>query len=110
MATVIVTETSDNIVVVDEVGAVSRYSADLDLGNTPRLSFTKTIAWTGVTVGQTIMCSPSTDYPLSIRADEYEMAPFVVAARVSATDTIEVIIHSVIGAPIAGRVRVNILV
>ena len=90
--------------------AVSRYSADLDLGNTPRLSFTKTIAWTGVTVGQTIMCSPSTDYPLSIRADEYEMAPFVVAARVSATDTIEVIIHSVIGAPIAGRVRVNILV
>lgn len=82
----------------------------IDLGTTPSASFMRTISWPGATVGQPIICTPSTDYPSSIRSDEYEMAPFVVAGKVSAADTIEVIVQSVLGAPIAGRVRVNISV
>ena len=84
------------------------YLTTLDFGTSPVFSKTFTFAHAGASVTQKVMMSPSAVMPGLLLPDELELDSFSVAARVSAADTIQVVISAIPG-PVSGLRNFNYL-
>jgi hypothetical protein len=73
----------------------------------PARFFTATV--TGAAVGQDILAVVSLDMPAGVQEDELEADPLVCSARVTAVNTVRILVASATGAPIIGKRNINLI-
>jgi hypothetical protein len=66
-------------------------------------------AVSGAQVGQEVIAVPSLVMPVGVQEDELEADPITCAARVSATNTVRILVATVNGAPIKGKRNIKLI-
>lgn len=79
----------------------------VDFGSTPAYSKTFSVTVTGAAVGDKIVATPSSALPSGVTG-ELELEPLIIAARVTATNTVELVVASP-GGPVSGQRDVHVL-
>lgn len=90
-------------------GGGTIYQALVDFGTEPLDGTKFTITTISCTVGQKVIVSAAADMPAGVDMDELEMDGLICAARVSATNTIEVQVMASPG-PVTGQRNFNLMV
>ncbi len=91
-------------------GSLSSVRMTVDFGSVPVQAATFTFTHTGATTGQNVIATPSTVMPGSLGSDELEMEPFLVNARVSSADNVELYIVAASGGYLTGQRNINYMV
>lgn len=91
------------------VGAALTISqVTVDFGSTPANAKAFSVTVSGATVGQKVIAVPSLDMPAGVDDDELEMDMLMCAGRVTAADTVRLIVSSSWG-PITGQRNINVV-
>jgi hypothetical protein len=90
-------------------GSFAVAQATVDFGSIPARHKTFDVSVSGATVGQKVIASASLEMPGTVDEDELEMDMLAIAGRVSAADTVRLIIAAIPG-PITGQRNINITV
>jgi hypothetical protein len=89
-------------------GSFAVTSVTVDFGSVPVSSKAFSVTVTGASVGQKVIASASLDMPGTLSDDELEMDMLACAGRVTATNTVRVIVACVAGSQITGQRNINI--
>lgn len=90
-------------------GGVTLYVVEVDFGTTPDQAKIFQVTVPGVSVGQKIIATPSLDMPTGVDEDELEADPVVVAGRVSAANTVRLMVATITGTPLTGKRNINVV-
>lgn len=101
---------SGTLALTSQLGGGSVYVREVDFGSPGAVEKFFTVTITGATTGQRVIATPSLDMPAGVDEDELEMDPLVCAARVSATNTVRLLVASPAGGRISGKRNINITI
>jgi hypothetical protein len=110
VAVALTTSTFQGLAKLSEVGGFA-LNATIEVNSaTPYTSKFFTASVPGATPGQKVIASVSLDMPAGVAMDEIEADPIAVGGRVSAADTVQLLVASVNGSPIGGKRNINVVV
>ena len=90
-------------------GAGTLYAVTVDFGSVPVAQKFFSVSVAGAALGNKVVISPSLDMPAGITEDELEMDMLVCAGRVTAADTVRILVSSVNGGTLTGQRNLNLI-